>query len=70
MGLDSWSTQTAAKANDRWWEALLAAAATTCYLGVEHFQRAKIKSKTFGPRFPPIRWDNIIKAELSIWVQD
>lgn len=45
MGLDSWSTQIAAKANDRWWEALLAAAAITCYLGVQHFQQAKIKSK-------------------------
>lgn len=51
MGPGSWPTQTAAKANDRWWEALLAAAAATCYLGVDHFQQAKIKSKTFGRRF-------------------
>lgn len=41
-GMGSWPTQAAVKANDRWWEALLAAA---CYLGVEHFQQPKIKSK-------------------------
>lgn len=40
--MGSWPTQAAVKANDRWWEALLAA---TCYLGVEHFQQSKIKSK-------------------------
>lgn len=41
-GMGSWPTQAAVKANDRWWEALLAA---TCYLGVERFQQSEIKSK-------------------------
>lgn len=51
MGPGSWPALTVAKANDRWWGALLAAAAAaTCYLGVEHFQEAKIKSK-------PLPWD-------------
>lgn len=40
--MGSWPTQAAVKANDRWWEALLAA---TCYLGVERFQQSEIKSK-------------------------
>lgn len=42
MGQGSWPTHTAVKANDRWREALLAAA---CYLVVEPFQGSKTKSK-------------------------
>lgn len=45
------------KANDRWWEALLAAA-TTCYLGP--FQEAKIKSKPSVLDSPSLQSDEAL----------
>lgn len=42
-GTGQLADSTAAKSNDRWWEALLAATETTFHLGAEHFQQAKIK---------------------------
>lgn len=72
MGAGSWPTQTAAKANDRWWEALLAAAATTCYLGVEVFQHSKIESKPLV-RHPHPPFHHLMKqyhqTEQCAWVQ-
>lgn len=44
MEQGSWPSPTEAKANNRWWETLLAAEAATCYLGMAHLQDAEIKS--------------------------